>query len=304
MTACVRPRTGIRNHKGQIVKMKPIQHPFSPGPVTVACGKCVTCRLEAAKQWAVRAVHEAQTHKHNCFITLTHNNESLPPDLSISVRTWQLFAKRLRKQIGPFRFLACGEYGDRNLRPHYHALIFGWDPPDKEFWQKGKRDSDIYYTSKALEKAWSVNGQQLGFCTVGKLNWETARYVARYVLKKTDGQKGHFENFRCDYDTGECWEVPGPFAIMSRRPGLGSDWFQRYYKDVYPHDACVIEGHKVRPPRFYDSLLERKDPSLMESVRDARAEAAETFKDDLTPRRLEAKEIFARASLTRNPRQL
>jgi len=47
-------------------------------PVTIPCGRCVGCRLERSRQWAMRCMHEASLHEENIFITLTYNPENLP----------------------------------------------------------------------------------------------------------------------------------------------------------------------------------------------------------------------------------
>jgi hypothetical protein len=92
------------------------------------CGRCIGCRLERSRQWAVRCVHEASLHEKNCFITLTYSPENLPKDGSLDVSHFQKFMKRFRKRFGPgIRFFHCGEYGESLSRPHYHACIFGFD---------------------------------------------------------------------------------------------------------------------------------------------------------------------------------
>ncbi|MEO5355656.1 MAG: hypothetical protein H7835_21005, partial [Magnetococcus sp. XQGC-1] len=89
-------------------------------------GQCVGCRLERSRQWAIRVMHEASQHEHNCFITLTYNDDNLPANGSLNYRHFQNFMKRLRKYYVEFtvRFYMCGEYGENFARPHYHACIF------------------------------------------------------------------------------------------------------------------------------------------------------------------------------------
>ena len=123
-------------------------------PIQIACGQCVGCRLERSRQWAIRCVHEAQTHENNAFITLTIDDEHLNkrdiPD-SLDKTEFQRFVKRLRKRLGGRRikYFHCGEYGSVNLRPHYHACIFGYDFPDRELWSI--RDDVRLYRSQELE---------------------------------------------------------------------------------------------------------------------------------------------------------
>ena len=106
--------------------------------VSVPCGQCIGCRLERSRQWAVRCVHESSLHRFSSFITLTYNDEHLPSDRSLNVEHFQRFMKRLRKHLEPLkiRFFHCGEYGDKFRRPHYHAIVFGYDFPDRIPFQK------------------------------------------------------------------------------------------------------------------------------------------------------------------------
>lgn len=253
-------------------------------PVQVPCGKCIGCRLERSRQWAIRCINEAQEHEKTCFITLTYRNEELTygnEKPTLFPRDFQLFLKRLRKQRGNgIRFFGCGEYGDRYGRPHYHACIFGTDFPDKV--QISEKDGIPLYTSAELEKLWP-----LGFNTVGDLNFETAAYVARYCLKKKTGKKASY------YE--EEGLIP-EFTRMSRRPGIGSSWLKKYQSDVYPHDYMVIRGGiKTRPPRFYDSKFELDNPEKMEYIKQQRQEKALKYQHDNTKKRLRAKEAVKNA---------
>lgn len=79
--------------------------------VKLPCGRCIGCRLEYSRQWAVRLMHEAQLHTQNCFLTLTYRDADLPARGVLTKRHWQLFAKRLRKAKGSFRFFIVGSMG-------------------------------------------------------------------------------------------------------------------------------------------------------------------------------------------------
>lgn len=233
------------------------------------------------RDWAIRSVHEAQMHEKTCFITLTYDDEHLPEDRSISVRAWQLFAKRLRRRLGAFRYLACGEYGDETLRPHYHAILFGQDFTEDRM-VLSQSETHTLWTSEILSTVW---GQ--GYCPIGPLTFDSAAYCARYALKKVGGKKkedGHYE--RVHEDTGEVIEVLPEFATMSRRPGLGTSWFLKYRDDVYPDDFVVIGGKKFRPPKFYDKQLEKADPDLLQSLKDRRRFVAEQGEENTFERML------------------
>ena len=91
--------------------------------VDLPCGRCIGCRLERSRQWAMRIVAEQQCCEASSFVTLTYADAPV----SLSKRDCQLFLKRLRKRCGSFRYYLAGEYGEESGRPHYHACIFGLD---------------------------------------------------------------------------------------------------------------------------------------------------------------------------------
>lgn len=231
------------------------------------CGMCIGCRLEYSRQWAIRCVHEAQMHRDNCFLTLTYNKENLPDNKSIDKRELVNFIKRLRRKIEPkkIRYFGCGEYGSKYSRPHYHLCVFGYSFPDSKVYRfgaktkygnrykKGNRHS--LYTSKMLENIWKK-----GFCSIGELTFETAGYTARYVMKK---MMGPYKDFAYD-------GLEPEFAIMSRMPGVGKPWIDKYMTDVYPKDFHTINGKKVKPSRYYDSIYKKLNPDEFEEIKKKR----------------------------------
>lgn len=257
--ACYHPLLAYRS-EGKITFNKPF--PYAKG-FNLPCGQCVGCRLEYSRQWAVRLVHENQMHEKSCFITLTFNEEELGkrdnPN-SVDVRDFQLFMKRLRKKHKKIRFFHCGEYGEKNKRPHYHALIFGYEFPDRYLWQT--RNKQKYYRSAELEQMWPY-----GHVVIGEVTFTSCAYVARYIMKK---QKG--KNAETHYYNSTTGEVINPeYCTMSRKPGIGYEWFKKYKTDVYPGDYCIINGKKIRPPRYYDNLLSEEE---LEEIKNKRKENA------------------------------
>lgn len=267
-------------------------------PIQLPCGQCIGCRLERSRQWAIRCVHEAQLHKENCFVTLTYDDSHLPDGGTLVVRDFQLFMKRLRKAIGDarVRFFHCGEYGEQMDRPHYHACLFGYDFPDRELWSI--RDEVKLYRSAMLEKLWTV-----GFSTVGDVTFESAAYVARYITKKVTGKGIEIEPGRV-ISPEEWYGGRKPeYVTMSRRPGIGANWYKKYARDVYPADSVVVRGGvKCRPPRFYDKLLEMDAPALLREIKFSRVRLSANSAD-CTPRRLrdrgEVREALVRSTLRR-----
>lgn len=261
------------------------------------CGQCIGCRMERSRQWAIRCMHEAQCHKHNCFITLTYSPEHLPADGSLQLRDFQLFMKKLRKKRGKVRFYHCGEYGSKTRRPHYHACLFGIDFPDKKLW-KIVNDERLYI-SQELSDLW-----EKGFCTIGTVTFESAAYVARYIMKKVNGDAAidHYDVF--DPITGEIHRLRPEYTTMSRRPGIGSDWFDQYHRDVYPHDRVIVRSKPMRPPKFYDTRFEILDPVAFEQVKQNRQLEAKNYVDNQTPERLQVRERVQQLALQRLPRNL
>lgn len=251
--------------------------------IPLACGQCIGCKLERSRQWAIRITHEASLYrKNNSFITLTYNNENLPKNKSLNPRHFQLFMKRLRKTFGPkIRFYACGEYGEKLGRPHFHACLFNLDFPDKKLY-KMVNENPIF-TSEALSKIW-----RFGFCSIGELTFESAAYVARYVTKKISGPQALQDFHYMDIDhKGEILAERMPeFALMSRRPGVGKPWLDKFKTDVYPHDFVVLRNKKLRPPKYYDSLLAREDPFVHDNLKERRTENAIKHSENNTAQRL------------------
>lgn len=239
------------------------------GAVSLPCGQCVGCRLERSRQWAMRCMHEASLYEDNCFLTLTVRDSELAEydcsrcgdGSSLCMCRFQKFMKRLRFEFSgkTIRFFHCGEYGDTTLRPHYHACLFNFDVPDRKFYKMNELGMPLY-TSKLLERVWGH-----GFVIVGDVTFESAAYVARYVMKKITGEKAdtHYNGRRPEYVT------------MSRRPGIGKGWFEKFGRGVYARDSVVVRGRECRPPRFYDGLFEVVDPVRFAKLKAKRAGRAE-----------------------------
>ena len=256
----------------------------------VACGQCRGCRLEQRRQWAMRIVHEASLHEDNCFLTLTYDDAHLPADRSLSKRDLQLFVKRLRKQEAKvdrrFRYFGVGEYGGRTGRPHYHLCMFGFDPGDKRY-LASVGDHKVYL-SPEVERAWP-----LGLHQVGSLTEKSARYVAGYVQKKVHRAPGRATVDVVDRDSGQVFAVTPEFAQMSRRPGIGRGWIERYRDEVVAGCEVVSEGRPTRAPSYYDRIIGEVDPGALEEVK--RERRRNVRRSDSTPERLAVREKVAAA---------
>lgn len=245
----------------------------------IPCGKCIGCRNDNARRWSARCYNEAQSvGLHNCcFVTLTFNNKMLfqrTNPYSLDKTAFSSFVKRLRSRIKDkygitgVRFFSCGEYGSLKGRPHYHMLIFGFNFPDKivikgpNFPKKLQPHSIngriIYnYSSEFLNSCWSPAGtnESFGFATISDLTYEDCAYTARYVLKKL-GNLSTFKNRESE------------FINSSRMPGLGYDFFVRYYKNIL-YSGYIDLGNSRRSdiPRYYIDKLKEFDPEYYEKFK-------------------------------------
>lgn len=295
------------NGKSTILFHAP-NNPLKWDQISLPCRRCIGCRLENSRQMAVRCFHHSQMFEDNCFITLTYSDDYLPDPPTLIVKHWQLFMKRLRKRFGAgISFFHCGEYGEKLGRPHYHACIFNFDFHDKVLW-KQTNTGDYLYTSKSLEELWTFPGedQPIGFCTIGDLTFQSAAYVARYILKKVNGELGWEHYLYYDRETGEYILDPetGDYIslhqeYMTNSNGIGKSWYEKYKDDVFPHDYIVVNGKPQKPPRYYDLQLELDDPEIFVDIKQRRKDNADKNVDNNTPERLNVREKCKIADITK-----
>ena len=260
----------------------PYSERYISDSVLLPCGRCIGCRLEYSRRWADRLMLERGYHNRACFITLTYDPKEearlqklgVDPDtgelinsLSLCKRDFQLFMKRLRKHFDhvQIRFFACGEYGPKTLRPHYHAILFGVDFAEDVYSLKQKGPcGDQYFSSPTLEKLWPY-----GFVSIGECSYESCAYVARYVTKKYKGEAAEFYSAR---------NIEEPFCLMSRKPGIASQYYEDHAEELLDKNQISIatdRGAKnIQVPKFYDSRFELDFPEQYVIMKERRKEAA------------------------------
>lgn len=215
---------------------------FTPeGSLQLPCGRCTECLSKRSIEWATRAKHEISMHDENCFITLTYNEDNLPSILLVK-EDFQKFMKRLRRYTSKkIRYMVSGEYGSQSFRPHFHAIIFGYNFPDQKLLKYSKSGEPLF-TSPLLEKLWDK-----GYSSIGTANEKTAYYIASYALK---GKKHTFPN-----EQGEFITV-NDYMDCSKRPAIGREYLERHKKQL------VQSGSSL--PRYYLKVLEKIDIDLLE----------------------------------------
>ena len=173
------------------------------------------------------------------------------------------------------RFFMSGEYGESSLRPHFHYILFGVHLDDLCLY-KVTATGDKLYTSDCLQKLWNNGIEERGFVTVGSVTIDSASYIARYAIKKRK---------MIDSSFYEDFNLKPEFICMSRRPGIGKQWFDEHKDEIYEIDQIVLPSRtgaiKVKPPRYYDSLYQEVNMDQFEKIKENRVSMAkaadETF---------------------------
>lgn len=248
---CTDPRTVGFKSDGKTIAWSQRQASKEFATFQLPCGQCLSCRLDYARQWAIRCVHESKMWPNNTFITLTYDDQHLGDNV-LDYRDFQLFMKKLRKKLGDQRigFFVTGEYGEKTKRKHWHAIIFNWEPPDKVYQFSNDR-GDKVYTSAILDSLWEKGGTK-----VGDVTFESAGYCARYAAKKL--AHGHDEMHELQ-----------PISKKSSKHAIGKAWLERFHDDVFNYGNLVINsGGQLRPvgdiPRYYLKWLQKHHPDKWE----------------------------------------
>lgn len=278
---------------------------FEDQEVRVPCGQCMGCRIDKKGDWATRALHEAFCHEENSFLTLTYAPENLPSGLSLVPEHFTNFMKRLRKYLDQVhgkkaRYLMCGEYGDKGQLPHYHCLLFGHEFHEDRTQFRVTSAGYPLYISEVLAELWSH-----GHCLIGSVTQESAGYVAGYTVKKVTGQalqqpdeNGLLPYELVDSQTGEVVQRHPEYARMSRRPGLGSQFYEKFGADIRRDDFAFRHRTRVRVPAFYDARSERIDPDTHDRNKQRRRKAAQERLEQ--PERRRHKEDYLREVMSRS----
>lgn len=272
-----------------------------PDNIELPCGRCQGCRLDKSRAWADRCLLELQYHKHSVFVTLTYNDIYVPKSVyygsdgesehmsyTLRKRHFQLFMKRLRKAFSgqKIRYFAAGEYGETTSRPHYHAILFGLELVDLVPFQKTEQGF-WYYHSESLQRVWSERRcpnlygsvtplavyEPFGEVVVADVSWETCAYTARYCLKKLNGE---------DAEAYRKFGVEPPFTLMSRRPGIGGQYFEDHPDCVdyqYINIATEKGGRKILVPQYFLRQLEKDDPERVAQLKESRLQYAKAAKE-------------------------
>lgn len=280
---CTSPRTVGFYSDGKTLCWSPKKYSKEYPTFQLPCGKCISCRLENARQTAVRCVHEASLYEKNCFLTLTYSDENIG-DNKLHYSHIQTFIKDLRnerfsKLLGELypgesqktqreafnslpkedrekwldsiriAFFVCGEYGEKTKRAHWHLLVFNWSPDDGVRSHQNDR-GDVSFQSALLAQMWPY-----GFSSFGTVTFESAGYCARYSAKKLV----HGKDGTHDYN---------PISRRSCKNAIGKKWIEKNWKDLFHTGYLVFkkgdEYIQCGIPRYYEKWLKRYQPEAWE----------------------------------------
>ncbi|UPW41905.1 replication initiator protein [Dipodfec virus RodF1_80] len=221
MSSCIAPFY-IKNPNYGTYKDK-----FGYQYIPVPCGRCEFCLSRKRQQWFFRITQEVASASSAFFITLTYDDAHLPLDGRVCKRDCQLFLKRFREQIRPYRirYFLVSEYGESFGRPHYHLILFNYP--------KG-RDNLI----KELQFAWTLCDplQFERYGVVGTVQAASINYVCKYCLSTIASDDPTKKTFMlCSKGIGKNFLSPAMVDYLRARvDGLG-----------------YVDGRKVPLPRYY-----------------------------------------------------
>lgn len=239
---CTSPRTVGFKSDGKTICWSQKEYSKAFATFQLPCSKCLACRLEYARSWAIRCVHEARMWEKNSFITLTYDDEHLVSPRLV-YRDFQLFMKKLRKlQNEPIGFFVTGEYGEITKRPHWHAIVFNWYPSDANYFRSNER-GDRIFKSVLLDRTWSA-----GHTEIGSVTFDSAGYCARYAAKKLVHGRDEEHDFQ-------------PISKKSSKHAIGKKWLEKFWPDVFLHGRVELDNGMSAPvPRYYEKWLKQNHP--------------------------------------------
>jgi len=311
---CFYPQKSWLNERGQLTTIRPANRPGAEPDQMLPCGLCNGCRLDYGNEYAQRMYHELEETPGNLglFITLTYAQRYLPPGGNLKFEHMTLFLKRLRSKLKynaqkqglpepKIRYFYCGEYGGSNSRPHFHIILFGLElPPGDDFDHKQSKKGHQTHRSRLLESVW-----QMGMSDVGKVTFESCKYVAMYMHKDkgSDYSNKKFKTYRnTNLVTGEQTLKVKPQTRASNKPGIGRSWIEKYCVETFQHGFVIIEGQKYKPARYYREYCKLHYPDLYDQYKLKIEKSFETEQAQYnqTPERLAVREECLDLRLTRN----
>lgn len=200
--------------------------------IPVPCGKCPNCLKRRVNQWAFRLKKEEEVSTSSFFVTLTYDTHSVPISdngyMTLRKTDLQNYFKRLRKlNHEKIKYYACGEYGTKGQRPHYHIILFN-------------------STESSIVAAWCLNGNSIGHVDVGTVSGASISYTLKYI------NKGFTVPRHANDDRQR------EFSLQSK--GMGASYLTapvvaHHKANLQKAYITTEDGHKIPIPRYYKDKL-------------------------------------------------
>lgn len=220
-------------------------NPILPTVELVPCGKCINCIQRKRAEWTFRLKQETKQHLFTSFLTLTYNDSNLPKNGKLQKKELQNYFKRVRTTEKNLKYYAIGEYGTKNKRPHYHAIVFSADNNilvDK--WTKSNRG----------------DSEPIGFVTTDKVTEASIHYVTGYLTDKY-GEMDRKTGKQTNWSHSDLI----PFSLMSK--GLGKIYLKhatKFHKENFTTETITEGGKRTNLPRYYkDKIFDDKERKLL-----------------------------------------
>jgi len=253
------------------------RNPYIKDGAAYGCGQCMPCRIDAKRVWTSRIMLESFMYSDNVMVTLTYDDDHLPADGSLVRKHPQDFLKRLRKSFSPykFRFFGCGEYGEKNMRPHYHIILFNYPNCLNGQSLYSKIHKNCCKVCDHVRDTWGFGGVFLN-----EVNNSTAQYCAGYVTKKMTAK-----------DDPRLKGLYQEFPMYSLRPGIGADMMWEVADSLLRFNlvdrmadvpSALRIGSRLMP---IGSYLQRKLRVYVGRSPEAPEETLKAIKEELRPLR-------------------
>lgn len=258
--ACQKPIPAQKTKKGGLYHGR--RNTSQEEGFALRCRKCLDCRLNTAREKAIRAMHEASMHgNRNIFLTLTYKDPLRSTNLEELYVDFQEFMKRLLEYVNRnitipenrihIPFMVTGEYGDENKRPHWHVLLFNYRPDDEKSRRPNKLGHTLH-TSNTIDRLWGHNDPEKAPSLYGEVTIDSAGYVARYAAKKLVHGKDQDHQFHPKHKT-------------SIKHAIGKSWIEKYWKQTFENGYVTVYSVDEKPirtaiPRFYTDWLKKHHP--------------------------------------------
>lgn len=258
---CMNPFERGYDHNGNVTSPRHASKEFVN--FQFGCRKCLPCRLNQAREKAIRCWHESKCHEKSIFLTLTYSDQHLASP-RLQYQDWQSFIQALRDKVAydyskthlcemkvarkatTISYMVTGEYGELNKRPHWHAILFNYAPDDSTYYRTSDR-GDKLYKSKTIDEIWGKNDPDTRPNEFGAVTIESAGYVARYAAKKLVHGRDQEHNYH-------------PLHKTSSKRAIGRSWLEKNWQHTFEHGFVNLPTGIASIPRYYTDWLKKHRP--------------------------------------------